>query len=177
MRPSRDRSSPNSNGSRSMRFLRRVDGVKAASGVGQFNVVVSAVVFHQESVLLLQRSSEETFLPSAWGLPCGKIHYGEDLREAALRELKEEASIGGIIERLAGASWFTSKNDGRRVENLQVNFVVRADSTEVSLDKSSQAFKWLPLKELDRAPINLDEFTRLAIAQALDARSTSGTTN
>lgn len=176
MRTSRAPSSPSSNGSRPMGFLRKGEDAKTPV-LGQFNVVVSAVVFHQESVLLLQRSSEETFLPSVWGLPCGKIRYGEDLREAALRELKEEASIGGIIERLAGASWFTSKNDGRRVENLQVNFVVLADTTEVSLDKSSQAFTWLPLRELDQASIKLDDFTRLAIAQAVDARSNSETSS
>jgi 8-oxo-dGTP diphosphatase len=132
-----------------------------------------SIVFHDESILLLQRSSKERFLPSVWGLPCGKIQYGETLQDAVLRELREEASIDGNAVQFAGSTWFTSQDARRRVQNLQVNFLVSADSTDVNLDNSSQDFLWLPLKDLDHAPVKVDAFTRKAIIEAIDARSVS----
>ena len=52
---------------------------------------VTAVVIHDNKVLLVQRGKEPN--KGRWGLPGGKIELGETITEAALRELKEETNI------------------------------------------------------------------------------------
>jgi len=143
--------------------------------VHQYNVLVCAVTFHElpaqgESVLLLRRSLTERFLPGAWGLPCGKVEFTEDLEMAALRELNEEAGLTGEVEKMIGVSWFTSQYQGRPVENLQINFAVRAQSSHVRLGRSNDQFRWVAVSRLDRAPVPIDDFTLRAIRQALDER-------
>jgi len=122
-----------------------------------------------DAVLLLQRSSRERFLPNLWGLPAGKIRYGESPETAVLRELQEEAGIAGTVERFAGTVWFRSKIRNEQIDNLQLNFLVRAKDRSVVLDGASQDHAWLPIEDLPSAPMSLDEFTRRSIQVALNS--------
>jgi 8-oxo-dGTP diphosphatase len=143
--------------------------------VRQYNVLVSAVTFHEmpsqgDCVLLLRRGMSEKFLPGAWGLPCGKIEHGEDLEIGVLRELREEAGISGDVEKMTGVSWFESSYQEHPLENLQINFAVRAHDQAVRLGRSHDRFAWLAISQLKYAPVPVDQFTMRAIRQALDER-------
>jgi 8-oxo-dGTP diphosphatase len=130
---------------------------------GTFKILVGAIPIRNGTVLLLQRSERETFMPGAWGLPCGKIDFGEDLQQAVLRELKEETGLTGTVQRLCGYSTFMSTKGRQALHNLQLNFVVAADTGDVILDESSQAFRWISLSDFRDA--GLDDFTVNTIAQ------------
>jgi 8-oxo-dGTP diphosphatase len=52
--------------------------------------------------LLLVRLSERTPYPGSWTLPGGGIDFGEDPRDAVLRELHEETGLVGTVEALLG---------------------------------------------------------------------------
>ena len=130
---------------------------------GTFKILVGAIPIRNGAVLLLQRSERETFMPGAWGLPCGKIDFGEDLRQAVLRELKEETGLTGIVQRLCGYSTFMSTKGRQALHNLQLNFVVAVDTGDVILDESNQAFQWITLNDFRDA--GLDGFTVDTIAQ------------
>ena len=52
---------------------------------------VIAMIIHDDKVLLVRRGKEPN--KGRWGLPGGKIELGETIKEAALRELKEETNI------------------------------------------------------------------------------------
>jgi 8-oxo-dGTP diphosphatase len=134
-------------------------------------VLVGALVVADDSVLLLQRSSRETFMPNAWGLPAGKINYGEAPEAAVLRELGEEAGITGTVHRLAGTVWFQSKVGNEVVDNMQMNFLVTPSDQNVVLDAANQRARWLPLDEVVSRPAVVDEFTRNSI---LDAKLLEG---
>lgn len=130
----------------------------------RFNILVGAIPLRNgDEVLLLQRSMKEKFMPGAWGLPCGKIDYGEELENAVLRELKEEAGIEGQVNRLLGYSTFFSTKDGMPLHNLQVNFAVSVLGDEVKLDSSNQDFRWMPLSAVEGS--DLDDFTKSTISQ------------
>lgn len=131
------------------------------------NLVVGAIVVRGDSVLLLQRGEGERFLPGRWGIPAGKVHYGETLQEAVLRELEEEAGLAGRVTRMAGSTWFSSMNQGRCIQNFQQNFVVLADSADVRLDSSSQDHRWVSVRDLKDPPVPMDAFTREVLSQAL----------
>jgi 8-oxo-dGTP diphosphatase len=129
----------------------------------------------------------ESFLPGAWGLPCGKvdISHGEDPRHAAIRELNEETGLQGKILYYAGRSKFVSNWHGRTVANIQRNYLVRplpsfningnrktsprADSNTtqfaVKLPEVDQAYEWIDLHSLGR--FGLDELNLRAIRKAL----------
>lgn len=62
-------------------------------------------------LLLIQRLRE----PEAgfWGLPGGKIDFGETAEDAVVREIEEELAIGIAIERLACVTEIIARGDGR----------------------------------------------------------------
>src|SRR4051812_11720118 len=47
-------------------------------------------------VLLVRRTPQARFMGGVWVFPGGAVDEGEDERGAALRELEEEAGIGGL---------------------------------------------------------------------------------
>lgn len=52
---------------------------------------VGAVVFHNDSVLLVKRKNPPN--QNQWCIPGGKVHLGESLKQAAEREIFEETAI------------------------------------------------------------------------------------
>ena len=61
---------------------------------------VSAAIWRDGKVLLAQRGKEP--LKGVWSLPGGSVEHGEEIRKAALRELKEEtgvdAELFGVVD-------------------------------------------------------------------------------
>jgi 8-oxo-dGTP diphosphatase len=61
---------------------------------------VSAIVFRERAVLLVERASGA--LAGRWSPPGGHIEAGERARDAAVREVREEtgvdAAIGGLVD-------------------------------------------------------------------------------
>lgn len=131
----------------------------------KFNILVGVIPVFDSQILITQRSLAERFMPGAWGLPCGKINFGEDLFKAAIRELAEETGLSGSILRTVGVSSFMSRKGDDDLHNVQVNFLVQLFSKgPVILDKSSQDFRWINMD--DYLTQGLDEFTTTTISQA-----------
>jgi 8-oxo-dGTP diphosphatase len=141
-----------------------------------FGVLVSAVTFYDGCILLLQRSMEQKFMPGAWSLPAGKIQPNEaSLEEAVKRELYEEAGIKGEIQAHLGLSWFESEYYRQQLRHVQFNFVVKAFDDRVELlDGSNMDHKWVPVEEMRRPPVPIDDFTRSVIDPAIDAFRAGG---
>lgn len=131
-----------------------------------FRILVGAIAVNAGNVLVLQRSLREKFMPGAWGLPCGKIGFGEDLEVAVRRELLEEAGVHGRVVRIVGYSTFMSTKDGVSLHNLQVNFLLDVEEAQITLDHSNDDYKWMPLSSADSS--GLDDFTVATIKQATE---------
>ncbi len=63
-------------------------------------VGAAVVIWENEHLLLIKRGKGAT-KPGLWAIPAGYVDYGEDVREAAARELHEEtglhAEIGDVV--------------------------------------------------------------------------------
>lgn len=61
------------------------------------HVVVTAVVIREKALLMTER----TYSPfkGMWSLPGGHLEFGEQLEEAAIREIKEETGVNIAVTR------------------------------------------------------------------------------
>ena len=69
--------------------------IKRASPI----VGVGAVIWNAQHEIVLIRRGQEPRL-GEWSIPGGKVEWGEGLREALLREVREETGLGVEIENL-----------------------------------------------------------------------------
>ena len=63
-------------------------------------LAASAAVFRGQEVLLIKRNQEP--FKGQWGLPGGKVEFGETLAQAAKREAFEETGVTAQVIGLAG---------------------------------------------------------------------------
>ncbi|MFH0771217.1 MAG: NUDIX domain-containing protein [Candidatus Omnitrophota bacterium] len=96
-------------------------------------------------IILLIRGNGKIFC-----LPKGKIERLEASREAALREVKEEAGVNGAIKEDLGNIdyWFYSEEESARVHKTVFFFLIMYESGDIKdHDSDAEEVVWLPLKE------------------------------
>jgi 8-oxo-dGTP diphosphatase len=121
--------------------------VQAAKDSGIDRLVVGAVIFNQESQVLVLTRQPDDFMGGIEELPSGKVEQDETLLEALLREVKEEAGLD--IKVVAYSDYFDYASKSGRMTR-QFNFVARpCDSLqEVKLDpEEHDSFRWISLAE------------------------------
>ncbi len=114
---------------------------------------VGAVVFHANRVLLVKRN-KPPFLHQ-WAIPGGKVGFGESLREAAEREIREETGI--IIEAREPVYTFEVINDMQShyvVIDLEARYI--SGSPQANDDACDAAW----ICATDMANINVNQITR-----------------
>ena len=71
----------------------------------------AAILNEDGALLLIQRLKEPE--AGAWGLPGGKIDFGEPAEQAVVREVKEELGVDIELNGLACFSEIIDRGDGR----------------------------------------------------------------
>jgi 8-oxo-dGTP diphosphatase len=112
-------------------------------------VVAAGVLIEGGRVLLTQRRSG-THLAGAWEFPGGKIHPGEDPREALRRELAEELGIDATAGEIVDVTFHRYEEAGKAVLLLFFEATRAAGSPDPRALEVA-AFRWATKADLDLA--------------------------
>ncbi len=94
-----------------------------------------AAVFRDSRLLLIKRHDNKL-----WAVPGGKVDVGETLKEAALRELKEETGLTGTATRVLGI--FDSRLWGSRDKMHLYHAVFQVSAGDQSPSITKEAVDW-----------------------------------
>lgn len=89
------------------------------------------------SVLLVRRRSP----PPGWCIPCGNIEWEEDIREAGVRELKEET---GLVVRIGAVFAVYSNFHDPEAHSVGVWFLGEATGGREEPGGDAEALGWFP---------------------------------
>lgn len=125
-------------------------------------VTVGALIFDSQGQVLLVRTHKWSDL---WGIPGGKIKWGEPSEEALRREIKEETNLDvGAIEFVMVQDCIHSKEFYRDAHFILLNYTCRcAGEQVVKLNDEARDFRWVSLNEGLKMTTN--EPTRMLLAK------------
>lgn len=129
---------------------------------------VGVIVLQDDAVLLIRRGNEPR--RGEWSIPGGAVELGEPLREAAMREFREEC--GGEIrlrEIVDAVDIITRDQDGRVIFHyVVVDFWAEWQTGTLSPASDVTDARWVRLHDLDA--YSLPPWTRGVIDKANGAR-------
>lgn len=103
---------------------------------------VGALIYDLSGLVLMIRTRKWSNL---WGIPGGKIRYGESSADALRREIKEETNLGiEDIRFVLAQDCVHSAEFYRDAHFILLNYTCRcAGDTRVTLNDEAQAFRWV----------------------------------
>jgi phosphoglycolate phosphatase len=116
-------------------------------------VTVGGLIFNDAGEVLMVRTHKWSNL---WGIPGGKVKWGEPSEEALRRELKEETNLDVTdIRFVLVQDCIRSKEFYRDAHFVLLNYTCRAsDSANVVLNHEAQEFRWLKPAAALKLPLN-----------------------
>lgn len=109
-------------------------------------VVVTGVIFQDNKVLLLKRSTSSRVLPNKWEFPSGFLKEFESCEDAILREVAEETSLHGAIRGQGSPKTFVLDN----TRWIVIPFLIYVPSSSININrKEHQDFQWIAANEID----------------------------
>ena len=125
----------------------------------------SIAVFNGNAVLLVKRARAPW--RGLWSLPGGRLETGERPREAALRELEEEAGITAEVEGLLDTVEIAAEGDGGRPLTYRLEvFFGRYGAGALRARSDAAEARWIAVGDLEN--LGLIEGTAALIRRAAE---------
>src|SRR3954470_12806620 len=103
---------------------------------------VGALIFNPAREVLMIRTHKWSDL---WGIPGGKIKWGETAEAALHREIREETALEITnIQFAVVQDCIRSKEFYREAHFVLLNYTCDTNSTHVILNDEAEEFQWLP---------------------------------
>ena len=123
----------------------------------QVTRVSAYALCRDDDALLLSRIAPGATVSSdgMWTLPGGGLEFGEDPRDAALRELTEETGLIGEITELAEVDSWSGPIGAIDYHAVRIIYRVRVTGGALAneIGGSSDLARWVPLAELAALPL------------------------
>lgn len=111
---------------------------------------VSVVVIDDSKILLVRhRKGSRQY----WVLPGGRLEYGENFFECAVRELKEETGLDVEVERLLFLSEAIAPDRSRHIVNIYLKAKVVGGVMRVGNEPVLAGVDFVPLSELEKLTV------------------------
>ena len=132
---------------------------------------VGALIFNRKNEALMIRTHKWS---NKWGIPGGKIDWGETSEAALRREIKEETNLKVAgIDFILVQDCIRSKEFYKAAHFVLLNYTCRATGKlDVQLNHEGQEFRWLKLA--DAPKLKLNQPTKILIAAVLKQRKGEG---
>lgn len=113
-------------------------------------LILRAIIRKDNKILLVQRSSNDSWEPNKWEFPGGKVDFGENLNETLKREIKEETGLDIVIkEPLFFWDGPTVKEKYKDLRHVTLFFKCSLLSNrKVRLSNEHKDFIWLKSNEI-----------------------------
>lgn len=137
---------------------------------------VGAIVLEKGELLLVRRSHEPAL--GQWSLPGGRVEWGETLREAIAREVREETGVDIEVEGLAGIAERIVPDDEGKVEYHYVilDFWAKPKSRELKAGDDASEARWVNVADLTEYELTAGLYEFLQDRGALEGRRPRVTT-
>lgn len=137
----------------------------AAPAANSLVVAVVVVVLDGDRVLMIQRTDN-----GRWALPGGGQELGESVRDAAVREAREETGldidITGVVGIYSDPRHVIAYDDGEVRQEFALCLTGTATGGELRTSNESTRVEWVPLPELLR--LDASDSTRRRIEHAVN---------
>jgi phosphoglycolate phosphatase len=133
-------------------------------------VTVGALIFRQAGEVLMIRTHKWSNL---WGIPGGKVKWGETSEAALRREVREETNLDiADIRFVLVQDCIHSKEFYRDAHFVLLNYTCRCrGSGDVKLNEEGREFRWVSLEQAGKMPINAPTRKLLHAVAATPGRS------
>ncbi len=111
-------------------------------------VAVGGVILSDNKVLLVQRSKPPN--KGSWAIPGGKVEYGETLREALKREMKEELNVEIEPKDLIGVIEIIKEG----FHYVILDFLCEIKLGKIMAGSDALDAKFFTLEEMSKIPIS-----------------------
>lgn len=129
-------------------------------------VCVGALVSDGVGRVLLARTTKWRGL---WGVPGGKVDWGETLEDAVAREFREETGLILTDIRYAQTQQAVLSPEFHKPSHMLLfDFFARADQTEITPNEEIAEWAWVTLAEAAAYPLNTYTRTLVKLAQQED---------
>ncbi|WJM07087.1 NUDIX domain-containing protein [Paenibacillus sp. PK1-4R] len=107
--------------------------------------VVKGLIENEGKVLIVKRSLVDEVGAGSWETVGGKVHFGEELEVALVREIREEVGIKVQIDELLFANTFFT-DPHRQV--ILLMYLCRTKDHQVNLSEEHSEYMWATRSEL-----------------------------
>jgi 8-oxo-dGTP diphosphatase len=129
-------------------------------------VVCAGVVINDGKVLIIQRASDDDYMPGLWEIPSGKREPEEKTIDGVKREVEEETGIKVEVGDPIGIFEYKVEKPDEIRSVTQICFLVKpVREVDVKLSNEHQNFVWISQSEIDK--YNITDETKEIIRKAL----------
>lgn len=114
-----------------------------------YNIGACVRISNPEGLVLLVRRAKNDFFGNIWEIPGGAVDPGEDVKQAAAREVYEETGLKIKTEQLQYLTYFEFNNIETKMLKLKFVFSVTVKG-DVAVSHEHSDFKWATLKEISK---------------------------